>query len=87
MFCSTLLLTKKDRLSFDIVTDVAKAIHPLNPYVNVIVVSWGNLKLAELLTLPDYDFNRVGLLIRELEDTITVEEAKISAQNGEIISQ
>lgn len=36
----------------------------------------GNLKLAELLTLPDYDFNRVGLLIRELEDTITVEEAK-----------
>lgn len=47
----------------------------------------GNLKLAELLTLPDYDFNRVGLLIRELEDTITVEEAKISAQNGEIISR
>ncbi len=46
MFCSTLLLTKKDRLSFDIVTDVAKAIHPLNPYVNVIAVSWGNLKLA-----------------------------------------
>ena len=87
MFCSTLLLTKKDRLSFDIVTDVAKAIHPLNPYVNVIAVSWGNLKLAELLTLPDYDFNRVGLLIRELEDTITVEEAKISAQNGEIISR
>ena len=69
MFCSTLLLTKKDRLSFDIVTDVAKAIHPLNPYVNVIAVSWGNLKLAELLTLPDYDFNRVGLLIRELEDS------------------
>ena len=87
MFCSTLLLTKKDRLSFDIVTDVAKAIHPLNPYVNVIAVSWGNLKLAELLTLPDYDFNRVGLLIRELEDTITVEEAKVSAQNGEIISR
>lgn len=43
MFCSTLLLTKKDRLSFDIVTDVAKAIHPLNPYVNVIAVSWGTL--------------------------------------------
>lgn len=31
MFCNRLLLTRNDRLPFDIISAVAKAIHPLNP--------------------------------------------------------
>lgn len=30
MFCNRLLLTRNDRLPFDIISAVAKAIHPLN---------------------------------------------------------
>ncbi|MDP1288165.1 cobalamin biosynthesis protein CobW, partial [Klebsiella pneumoniae] len=33
-------------------------------------VPWGNLQLDELLSMPDYDFHRVALLIDELQDAI-----------------
>ncbi len=69
MFCNKLLLTKNDRLPFYVVTEVARAIHPLNPVLQL----WpcpGNLQLDELLSMPDYDFHRVALLIDELQDAI-----------------
>ncbi|MDH8479377.1 hypothetical protein QIG78_26470, partial [Klebsiella pneumoniae] len=55
MFCNKLLLTKNDRLPFYVVTEVARAIHPLNPQVAIMAVPWGNLQLDELLSMPDYD--------------------------------
>ncbi|MEL1851965.1 GTP-binding protein [Klebsiella pneumoniae] len=70
MFCNKLLLTKNDRLPFYVVTEVARAIHPLNPQVAIMAVPWGNLQLDELLSMPDYDFHRVALLIDELQDAI-----------------
>lgn len=70
MFCNKLLLTKNDRLPSYIVTEVAQAIHPLNPQVAVMAVPWGNIQLDELLTMPDYDFHRIALLIDELQDDI-----------------
>jgi len=70
MFCNKLLLTKNDRLPSDVVTEVARAIHPLNPQVAIMAVSRGNILLDELLAIPDYDFHRVALLIDELQDTI-----------------
>lgn len=47
MFCNKLLLTKNDRLPFYVVTEVARAIHPLNPQVAIMAVpgeiySWMN---------------------------------------------
>nr|WP_227665638.1 GTP-binding protein [Klebsiella pneumoniae]QEQ67749.1 Putative metal chaperone YciC [Klebsiella pneumoniae subsp. pneumoniae] len=70
MFCNKLLLTKNDRLPFYVVTEVARAIHPLNPQVAIMAVPQGNLQLDELLSMPDYDFHRVALLIDELQDAI-----------------
>ncbi|HBR7830733.1 TPA: GTP-binding protein [Klebsiella pneumoniae] len=70
MFCNKLLLTKNDRLPFYVVTEVARAIHPLNPQVAIMAVPWGNLQLDELLSMPDYVFHRVALLIDELQDAI-----------------
>ena len=65
MFCSHLLLTKNDRLPASSITRIAQAIHPLNPYVAVMAVPWGNLSLGEMLAMPPYDFQRVAGLIVE----------------------
>lgn len=70
MFCSHLLLTKIDRLPSDVITRIARAIHPLNPYVAVMAVPWGNLQLNALLTMADYDFHRVAQLIDELAEDV-----------------
>ncbi|WP_217550706.1 GTP-binding protein [Pantoea sp. GbtcB22] len=72
MFCSHLLLTKNDRLPLSNVTEIAKAIHSLNPYVSVKAVQWGNLDINVLLEAIDYNFERVSLLIEELQDEIDV---------------
>lgn len=70
MFCNMLLLTKNDRLPFAVVSDVARAIHPLNPHISITAVSRGNLELDEILNMPDYDFHRISLLVEELQDKI-----------------
>ena len=67
MFCNRLLLTRNDRLPFDIISAAAKAIHPLTPFVDVLAVSWENVELSTLLALTEYNFDRVDLLISELE--------------------
>ncbi|MEQ9916550.1 GTP-binding protein [Pectobacterium aroidearum] len=85
MFCNQLLLTKNDRLPFYIVTDVAKAIHPLNPQVGIMAVPRGNLQLDELLAMPDYDFHRVALLIDELKDVIETEPSGGTTRSDEIV--
>ncbi len=85
MFCSHLLLTKQDRLPAHVVTEVAKALHPLNPYVAVSAVSRGNLQLDDLLRMPDYDFHRVALLIDELQDVITSGQTEITDKNNQLV--
>lgn len=70
MFSSRILLTKNDRLPAPIITSVAQALHPLNPHVAISAVPWGNLRLDEIMEMPDYDFHRVALLTEELSEDI-----------------
>ncbi|MGK2889422.1 MAG: hypothetical protein ACSLEN_10860 [Candidatus Malihini olakiniferum] len=50
MFCNQMILNKYDRLPREILTNIATAIHPLNPEVGIIAVPWGNLELETVLT-------------------------------------
>ena len=85
MFCNHILLTKNDRLPFNVVSEVAKAIQPLNPQVAVSAVSRGNLELKELLAMPNYDFHRVALLIDELQDAISSGQTDTHTGNNKIV--
>ena len=73
MFCSHLILTKADRLQEGKLQDVARSIHPLNPHVNIVSVSWGKLSIDEILSLPGYNFHRVARLVDELEPVLESE--------------
>lgn len=70
MFCSHVLLTKNDRLPTETVSHIARAIHPLNPYVAVIAVPRGNLELSQLLAMENYNFHRVAQLMDELAEEV-----------------
>ncbi|MEM9894736.1 MAG: GTP-binding protein [Bacteroidota bacterium] len=70
MFCSHLILTKADRLKEGQLQLIAKAIHPLNPHVSIVSVSWGKLAVDEILALPIYNFHRVVKLIKELKPVL-----------------
>ncbi|MEM6735205.1 MAG: GTP-binding protein [Bacteroidota bacterium] len=73
MFCSHLVLTKADRIEEDKLQSIAKSIHPLNPFVSVISVLWGNLSIDEVLAMPDYDYYRVAQLVEELKPVLESE--------------
>ncbi|MZI94167.1 cobalamin biosynthesis protein CobW [Vibrio sp. CAIM 722] len=83
MFCSHLLLTKTDRINNDKLSQIAQSIHPLNPYVAILSMQWGNFALEELFSLPDYDFHRVEQLITELEPEIATEPESARPYNME----
>lgn len=70
LFCSHLLLTKNDRLPAAAVTGIAQNLQQINPYVDIVAVTRGNLPLEDLVAAPDYDFHRVARLIEELESEI-----------------
>ncbi|MEN5018627.1 GTP-binding protein [Erwinia sp. Eh17-17] len=67
LFCSHLMLTKVDRLAAGAVMNIARTLHQINPGVPVTALPWGNMELADVLAMPDYDFHRVSTLIEELE--------------------
>lgn len=73
MFCSHLVLTKADRIEEGKLQTIAKSIHPINPFVSVISVPWGNLSIDEVLAMPDYDYYRVAQLIEELKPVLELE--------------
>ena len=73
MFCSHLALTKADRLENGILENIARSIHPLNPYVGILSVPWGKLSIDEILGMPHYDFHRVSQLIDELKPALQSE--------------
>ncbi|MEM9724113.1 MAG: GTP-binding protein [Pseudomonadota bacterium] len=66
MFANRILLSKMDRLPADRLRAVAEAIHPINPFAEILGMSWGNLKLQDVLGLPPYDHHRVAQLGAEL---------------------
>ena len=87
MFCNHLLLTKHDRLPMDVVTEIAKILHPINPYVAVSAVSRGNLQLDVLLGIQNYDFHRVALLIDELQGVVREGHTKIVGMSNQLVSR
>lgn len=80
LFCSHLLLTKVDHLPAARVLAVARAIHPINPGVAVVATRWGNLKLDDVLAMPDYDFYRVARLVDELEQQVENETFTLASR-------
>lgn len=73
MFCSHLILTKADRLEEEKLGDIAQYIHPLNPFVSIISVPWGNLSIEKVLAMPNYDYHRVARLVKELKPVLESE--------------
>ena len=70
LFSSRILLTKTDKLCDDETHEVAKAIHPLNVYAEIIKTSWGNLNISKLRDSEDYNFFLVEQLVEELRHTV-----------------
>ncbi len=73
MFSSHVILTKADRLEKGKLQEIAQSIHPLNPYVSILSVPWGNLEIEELLAMPEYDYHRVAKLVEELKPVLESE--------------
>ena len=66
MFANRLLLSKSDKVSREVLQQVAEAVHALNPQADVLAMQWGNLSLEKILAMPLYDYERVGAFGREL---------------------
>ncbi|TYA86838.1 cobalamin biosynthesis protein CobW [Seonamhaeicola marinus] len=73
MFCSHLILTKSDRIKQEKLSEIAQHIQPINPYVSILAVVFGNLSIDQMLELPEYDFNRVEQLTNELRPVLASE--------------
>ena len=73
MFCSELILTKADRIEKDKLKNIAKQIHPINPYVPIQSLSFGNLAIESLLKIKEYDYFKVNKLIDELKPVLDSE--------------
>ncbi|MEP5762404.1 MAG: GTP-binding protein [Litoreibacter sp.] len=66
MFANRVLLSKSDKVSRETLQQVAEAVHPLNPFADIMAMQWGNLGLEKILAMPEYDFDRVKTLGAEL---------------------
>jgi len=66
MFASRVMLSKSDKVTRDVLQQVAEAVHPLNPRADILAMQWGNLSLEKIFDMPMYDFNRVKALGKEL---------------------
>ncbi|MEM9966731.1 MAG: GTP-binding protein [Pseudomonadota bacterium] len=68
MFANRILLSKSDKVSRDILQQVAEAVHPLNPRADILAMQWGNLSLEKVLSMPLYDYERVKAFGKELTE-------------------
>lgn len=66
MFANRLLLSKTDKVPADVLQQVAQAVHPLNPYVDILAMQWGRIELDQVLAMPPYEYDRVETLGAEL---------------------
>ncbi|MEM6760099.1 MAG: GTP-binding protein [Pseudomonadota bacterium] len=80
MFANRLLLSKSDKVPRAVLQQVAEAVHPLNPHVDVVAMQWGNVRLETILAMPLYDYERVKTLGKELSDWEAAHEAAPLAQ-------
>ncbi|MEL6642255.1 MAG: GTP-binding protein, partial [Pseudomonadota bacterium] len=68
MFANRVLLSKSDKVSREVLQQVAEAVHPLNPQADILAMQWGNLSLEKILAMPLYDYERVKTFGKELTD-------------------
>ncbi|MEM1345527.1 MAG: GTP-binding protein [Pseudomonadota bacterium] len=68
MFANRVLLSKSDKVAPEILRQVAEAVHPLNPYADILAMQWGNARLDQILAMPAYDYARVETLAAELAE-------------------
>ncbi|MEM6718160.1 MAG: GTP-binding protein [Bacteroidota bacterium] len=73
MFCSHLILTKADRIPQEKLSEIAQYIQPINPFVTILSVLFGQLPIEHLLEMPTYDFHRVAQLVKELKPALDAE--------------
>ena len=73
MFCSELILTKGDRIGQEKIKNIAKQIHPINPYVSIQSINFGNLDIESLLEIKEYDYYKVKRLMDELKPVLNSE--------------
>ncbi|MEL6583149.1 MAG: GTP-binding protein [Pseudomonadota bacterium] len=66
MFANRVLLSKSDRVTPEGLQRVGAAVHPLNPFADILAMKWGNLRLETVLDMPAYDYHRVAQLGAEL---------------------
>lgn len=85
MFATQLLLTKYERIEPEQLQLIAKSIHPLNPYIAINAISWGNLALERVLNVPRYPFERVNTLMNELREQ--VQQSELSSETRQLSHQ
>ncbi|MEM9707516.1 MAG: GTP-binding protein [Pseudomonadota bacterium] len=68
MFANRLLLSKSDKVSREVLQQVASAIHPINPRTDILAMQWGNVSLEKILAMPLYDYERVKAFGKELTE-------------------
>ncbi len=66
MFANRLLLSKSDKVSREVLQQVAEAVHPLNPRADMLAMQWGNVRLETILSMPFYDYERINAFGKEL---------------------
>ena len=74
MFCSHLFLTKADRIEEGKMPTIAAHLQRLNPFATAHSLRFGNLAIASLFELGEYDYHKVELLVEELKPVLAVEE-------------
>ncbi|MEM1073418.1 MAG: GTP-binding protein [Pseudomonadota bacterium] len=80
MFANRLLLSKSDKVSREVLQQVAEAVHPLNPTADILAMQWGNLSLEKILAMPLYDYERVRAFGKELTEWETQHQSAPLAQ-------
>lgn len=76
MFCSHLILTKGDRIADGRLTEIASYIRQINPYASTHSVFFGKLAIDSLFELEEYNFHKIGKLVKELKPVLEEEEEK-----------
>ncbi|MEO0426067.1 MAG: GTP-binding protein [Pseudomonadota bacterium] len=83
MFANRILLSKMDRVPMEAVRAVGEAIHPINPFAEILGMKWGNVKLGDVLEMPPYDHGRVATLGAELTEWDRTHGASSMASAGD----
>lgn len=84
LFSNRVFLTKTDKLNAETVQLLAHALHPINPYADIVSTSWGNVALEQFTQKDTYNFFLVEQLITELREHVD-KPLTLSGKSGQKI--